>query len=110
MRNQLTSALAITVVSFAGSMLAATAAFAESYPPEVTTTLPEETTSTAASGAVVPEDPGADVDSEVVVAVDSELPGTGSDSNFTLQIGAAVVVAGLTAVVIARRRRPAPAV
>ena len=80
--------------------LGATDAFAGVYPPDTTTpsepvpadrTPPPEVTDPIIE--VKPNTPGA-------------LPTTGGNTGIALQIGAATMVAGMTAVVAVRRRRP----
>lgn len=75
-------------------------AFAGVYPPDTTT--PSEP---------VPADrtPPPDVtEPEILVKPNSPaaLPTTGGNTGIALQIGAATIVAGMTAVVAVRRRRP----
>jgi LPXTG-motif cell wall-anchored protein len=53
--------------------------------------------------------PGPEVDSGAVVAGAGALPSTGSDSMLPIQIGAGLIVAGVAAIVIVRRRKIAPA-
>ena len=87
-----------------GGMAGAPGAFAGVYPPDTTIT-PSEPTPADRTPPPVETDPAILVKPNTPAA----LPTTGGNTGIALQIGAATMVAGMTAVVAVRRRRPIPA-
>ena len=111
----------VALVSF--SALGGTAAFAQqatttAYPPETlppastAATIPTTTSTTiAVKPPTVPTDPAtaeAATSSQVKGAALGALPTTGSDVGTPVKIATGLGAAGLAALLIARRRRPAP--
>ncbi len=99
-----TGAVALAAIGGLGS--ATPGAFAGVYPPDTTIATPSDPE--PADRTPTPEV------TEPITAVKSNapagaLPTTGSNTGVALQIGALTMVAGMTAVVAVRRRRPVAA-
>jgi LPXTG-motif cell wall-anchored protein len=96
---------AIALAAVGGMSAGVPGAFAGAYPPDTTIATPSDPTPADRTPPPVETDP------VILVKPNSPgaLPTTGGNTGIALQIGAATMVAGMTAVVAVRRRRPIPA-
>jgi LPXTG-motif cell wall-anchored protein len=96
-------AAAVGLAAIGGMSTAVPGAFAGVYPPDTTIATPSDPVPADRTGDPVVTEPVTEVKSNTPAG---SLPTTGANTGIALQVGALTMVAGMTAVVAVRRRRP----